>query len=248
MHPEWSIQQLAKLVGTTSRTLRHYDAVGLLPATGRGANGYRSYDAASLVRLQRILLLRELGLGLPQIGEVLARGQREQDALAAHLDWLRDEQGRIGRQIAAVASTIHALENGETPMAEKMFDGFDHTVHEAEVTARWGADAYASGDRWWRGMSDEERAAWQARTAQLATDWTDAAARGIRPESDEAQALAGRHIAWLSGVPGTPADTEAYVLGLADLYVSDPRFAANYGGESGASFVRAALRHRLGAD
>ena len=252
MSPEWSIQQLAKLARTTSRTLRHYDAIGLLPATGREANGYRTYDAASLVRLQRILLLRELGLGLPQIGEVLARGQREHDALAAHLTWLREEQGRLGRQIAAVASTIDALEKGETPVAEQMFDGFDHTVHETEVTRRWGADAYATGDRWWRGMSDHERAAWQATTAQLATEWTDAAARGIPPESDEAQALATRHIAWLSGVPGTAAatgdDSDAYVLGLADMYVADPRFAANYGGEEGASFVRAALRHRLGAD
>ena len=68
---EWSIQQIAKLAGTTSRTLRHYDDIGLLSPSSVGHNGYRHYDQAALVRLQRILLLRELGLGLPQIAEVL---------------------------------------------------------------------------------------------------------------------------------------------------------------------------------
>ncbi len=68
---DWSIQEIARLAGTTSRTLRHYDDIGLLPPSRIAANGYRHYDAAALVRLQRILLLRELGLGLPQIGEVL---------------------------------------------------------------------------------------------------------------------------------------------------------------------------------
>ena len=68
---DWSIQEIARLTGTTSRTLRHYDQIGLLPPTRIAANGYRHYDQGALVRLQRILLLRELGLGLPAIGEVV---------------------------------------------------------------------------------------------------------------------------------------------------------------------------------
>ena len=80
---EWSIQQIAKLAGTTSRTLRHYDDIGLLAPSSVGGNGYRYYDQAALVRLQRILLLRELGLGLPQIAEVLDREASEEHALEA---------------------------------------------------------------------------------------------------------------------------------------------------------------------
>ena len=68
---DWSIQETARLTGTTIRTLRHYDAIGLLPPSSRTANGNRHYDEASLVRLQRILLLRDLGLPLPRIAEVL---------------------------------------------------------------------------------------------------------------------------------------------------------------------------------
>lgn len=244
---QWSIQQIAKFAGTTSRTLRHYGDVGLLPPSSIGANGYRHYDEASLVRLQRILLLRDLGLGLTQIGEVLARDETEEHALEGHLAWLAQEQERLARQIAAVKATIEALRGGERLMAEDMFDGFDHTVHKDEVVERWGADAYAQGDRWWRGMDDADKAAFKERVTALNRDWIAAAESGETPDGEVAQALAARHVAWLIVVPGTPAsvpggDVKAYVTGLGEMYVADPRFGANYGGPAGAEFVRDALR------
>jgi DNA-binding transcriptional MerR regulator len=244
---ERSIQEVARLAGTTSRTLRHYDDIGLLAPSSVGSNGYRRYDDAALLRLQRILLLRELGLGLPQIAEILAQQTDTADALSRHLGWLRQEHERIARQMASVRSTLETLKKGEQLMAEKMFDGFDHTRYEDEVTERWGADAYARGDAWWRGMDATTKAAWQQRSARLGTDWADAATRGVDPGSEEAQSLAERHVQWLREIPGTPAaapggDVEGYVLGLADMYVADPRFAANYGGTAGAEFVRDALR------
>jgi DNA-binding transcriptional MerR regulator len=244
---DWSIQEIAKLAGTTSRTLRHYDDVGLLPPSRIGGNGYRYYDRAALVRLQRILLLRELGLGLPAIAEVLDGQSDQTRALSGHLAWLRQEQDRLARQVASVERTIEALEGGEEIMAKDMLDGFDHTQYREEVEQRWGREAYASGDRWWRGMGDEDRAAWKERTAALGRDWAAAAESGVAPDSAEAQALAKRHVEWLTGIPGTPAsepggDVRAYVVGLGEMYVADERFAANYGGEQGAEFVRDALR------
>ena len=239
---DWSIQEIAKIAGTTSRALRHYGDVGLLPASRTGSNGYRYYDHDALVRLQRILLLRDLGLGLPQIGEVLARDTTQEDALTGHLAWLRQEQERLERQIMSVQMTIEALRGGERLMAEDMFEGFDHTEYKDEVEQRWGRQAYADGDRWWRGMSADEKAAWKQRLADLTSDWVAAARAGVAPDSAEATALAQRHVAWLAGVPGTPADTKAYVIGLGEMYVADERFGANYGGSAGAEFVRDALR------
>jgi DNA-binding transcriptional MerR regulator len=262
---DWTIQEIARLAGTTSRTLRHYGDIGLLPPSRIGRNGYRHYDRSALVRLQRILLLRELGLGLTQIGEVLGQGARSADAAAGgteesaaeasalqtHLALLREEQDRLARQIASVEQTIDALRGGEEIMAENMFDGFDHTRHREEVESRWGEKAYADGDRWWRSMSDAERADWQQRVSDLGRDWIAAAESGVDPASDQAQALARRHVEWLTGIPGTPAsassgDVKAYVLGLGEMYVADPRFGANYatseGGTHGAEFVRDALR------
>ncbi|MFJ4223909.1 MerR family transcriptional regulator [Microbacterium sp. NPDC089695] len=251
---DWSIQEIARLAGTTSRTLRHYDDIGLLTPTRIAHNGYRHYDESALVRLQRILLLRDLGLGLPQIAEVLrpAAGEvAEASALETHLALLREEQSRLARQIASVENTITALRGGEELMAENMFDGFDHTQYKDEVEQRWGRQAYADGDRWWRGMTDAERAEWQQRVSDLGRDWIAAAESGVDPASADAQAIARRHVEWLTGIPGTPAsvpggDVKAYVIGLGEMYVADPRFGANYatsaGGTQGAEFVRDALR------
>jgi DNA-binding transcriptional MerR regulator len=247
---EWSIQQIAKLAGTTSRTLRHYDDVGLLEPSRIAGNGYRHYDEAALVRLQRILLLRDLGLGLPQISEVLEREESEAHALESHLAWLRQEQTRLARQIASVESTINALKGGERLMAENMFDGFAHTQYKEEVEDRWGKDAYTRSDAWWRAMTSDQKKAWQQRVTDLGRDWIATAESGVSPDSEQAQALAKRHVDWLTGIPGTPAgaggDVKGYVVGLGEMYVADPRFGANYatseGGTAGAEFVRDALR------
>ena len=240
-----SIQDIARLAGTTSRTLRHYGAEGLLLPSRIGENGYRYYDERALVRLQRILLLRDLGLGLPAIREVLDREVDETAALTAHLGWLEQEQRRLQRQIRSVRTTITALEGEEPLMADTMFDGFDHTTYKEEVEQRWGADAYRAGDRWWRSKSPAERADWKARSTELATAWVDAATRQVDPAGEEAQALAARHVQWLDGVPGIPRENgkpaAAYVRGLGEMYLADDRFAANYGGASGATFVRDAL-------
>ncbi len=244
---EWSIQEIARLTGVTSRTLRHYDAIGLLRPSRVGDNGYRWYDGDTLVRLQQVLVLRGFGLPLPAIARAL---DDERDTLAAlrdHLSRLRTEQERLTRQAASVERTITALQEGGPLVAEEMFDGFDHTQYEEEVTERWGKEAYASSDRWWRGMSPAEQGVWKERAARLGADWTDAASRGVDPASDEAQALAQRHADWLSGIPGTPGHgtgrpAKEYLVGLGEMYVADERFAKSYGGPEGATFVRDALR------
>ncbi|WP_418275275.1 MerR family transcriptional regulator [Isoptericola jiangsuensis] len=241
-----SIQDVTRLAGISSRTLRHYDQIGLLPPSSIGHGGLRHYDDAAVRRLQRILLLRELGLPLTEIADVLDAQSDEAAALRGHLDVLHDERGRIDRQIASVERTLTALDEGRPIMAEEMLDGFDHTQHQDEVTKRWGADAYATSDAWWRGLGVDGQADFKARTDALGRAWADAAERGVDPTSDEAQALAARHAEWLGSVPGTPGSDvgrppKEYVVGLAEMYVADERFAANYGGVEGATFVRDAL-------
>jgi len=234
---ERSIQQLARLTGTTSRTLRHYDDIGLLPPSRIGSNGYRYYDGAALVRLQRILLLRGLGLGLPAIADVLERQTDAVGALQHHLDWLKAERNRLARQAASVASTIDALKRGEPIMAETAFDGFDHTQYKEEVEERWGKAAYAKSDAWWRGMSEAERAEWRQRQQSLSADWRNAAARGIDPAGDEGQALAARQAEWLGSVPGTPRQRreprEHGSHGRVDGVVLSGEAANTPGGENG---------------
>ncbi|NVM98730.1 MerR family transcriptional regulator [Arthrobacter sp. SDTb3-6] len=243
---DWPIHEIAALAGVTSRTLRHYDSVGLLAPSRTAANGYRHYDRAALVRLQRILLLRELGLGLPAIAAILDHQESAAAALATHVSWLRAEQARLAGQIASVEKTIAALNEGGAIMAETMFDGFDHTHYKDEVEQRWGKDAYARSDSWWRGLDAAGQAAWKGRVAALNRDWIAAFDSGAPADSAAAQELARRHVEWLRAVPGTPAsepgaDVRGYVAGLGEMYVDDPRFGANNGGAAGAAFVRDAL-------
>ena len=201
---EWSIQQIA-------RSRRHHEPHAAALRRRRAArpppaahNGYRHYDQASLVRLQRILLLRELGLGLPAIAEVL---DRETEAgrpwPATSRGCGRSRTGWRGR--SRRSKTIEALKVGGEIMAENMFDGFDHTQYKDEVEQRWGKDAYA---RQRRLVAWDERRTRRRRGSSGAAprrDWIAAAESGIAPDSAEAQALAKRHVEWLTGIPGTPA-------------------------------------------
>ncbi|NMN98609.1 MerR family transcriptional regulator [Antrihabitans stalactiti] len=244
MQVEWSIQDLAKAAGTTSRTLRHYGQIGVLPPSRIGSNGYRYYDQESLVRLQRILLLRELGLGLPAIAEVLSGQQGTATALRIHLELLEQEQDRISRQIASVKTTLRKTEGGEQLMASEVFDGFDHTQYKDEVIERWGKDAYESGDRWWRSMSDADRQSFAQRQLDIAADYGKAHNAGLAVDSPEVLAITQRHYDWI-GVSwqGRKPDA-AYFEGLGEMYVADPRFGQNYDvhGAGTAEFVRDAMK------
>ncbi len=237
---DWSIQDVARMTGITSRTLRHYDAIGLLKPDRIGDNGYRYYGSPALMRLQRILLLRDLGLSLKTIAEVLAQPTETVTALHRHLTWLHQERDRLGRQIASLETTIRKLERKEDLMAEEMFDGFDHTQYKDEVIERWGREAYEKGDQWWRSLSAADKQAFQRRQLDIARDYGAAMLAGKDPGSDEVQAIAQRQYEWLA-ITTTP--TKEYVTGLGQMYVDDPRFTANYDrhGAGTAAFVRDAI-------
>src|SRR5690242_18343147 len=124
----WSIAEVARMSGITARTLRHYDAIGLLPPAGVSASGWRRYGRAELLRLQRLLLLRELGLSLPAIAEVLAEepaggAGATIDALRRHEEWLVGERARLGALLATVRKTIDGMERGSEMDAEGLFEG-----------------------------------------------------------------------------------------------------------------------------
>lgn len=121
----WSIQQAARVSGVTARTLRYYDEIGLLRPARVGSNGYRYYEREQLLRLQQILLLRELGLDLTTIGKVVDAQHDPIEALRQHHRRLLDERGRLDRLAITVAATIKHLEEGTDMPAEHMFEGFE---------------------------------------------------------------------------------------------------------------------------
>ncbi|MGI8484440.1 MAG: MerR family transcriptional regulator [Thermomicrobiales bacterium] len=237
----WSIHDIARMTGTTSRTLRHYGDIRLLVPSRISQNGYRFYDTDALMRLQRILLLRDLGLSLKEIAKVLANETDVSSALNAHLNWLRQEQQRLTQQIASVEITLQKTRIGGQLMAEEMFDGFDHTHYRDEVIQRWGRDAYDSGDRWWQSLTEAEKKGFEQQQLDIAADYGRASLAGMPVESDEVQAITQRHYEWLTITSEVGRD---HFIGLGEMYVSDPRFTANYDrhGIGTAVFIRDAMK------
>jgi len=72
-----TISQLASYAGVTVRAVRHYHQIGLLAEPGRDRSGYRSYDAAAVVRLIRIRVLADAGVPLARVQELLVAGPAE---------------------------------------------------------------------------------------------------------------------------------------------------------------------------
>jgi DNA-binding transcriptional MerR regulator len=103
-----TISQLATYAGVTVRAVRHYHQIGLLPEPERDHSGYRTYDAAAVVRLIRIRALAEAGVPLARVHELLdaspdefARGVQEIDKeLRARIRRLQDNRKRIARLAA----------------------------------------------------------------------------------------------------------------------------------------------------
>src|SRR5699024_12243061 len=106
---EWPIQEVASNAGVTSRTLRHYDNIGLLKPSSLGDGGTRYYDANALMRLQRILLLRQLGLGLADVEEILDGTVDEVAALQEHVWPLSEERSHIDHKIESIHATICSI-------------------------------------------------------------------------------------------------------------------------------------------
>jgi DNA-binding transcriptional MerR regulator len=142
----YSISQVAKSSGVSARALRHYDEIGLLKPASVGANGYRWYGRTELLRLQRILVLRRLGLGLDKIAEILSEQTGEAAALRGHLTALEAERERLAQVIATVQDTIADLDEAKITDPDKFFTGlrekqinFDLTAADYEHAAAQGA-------------------------------------------------------------------------------------------------------------
>jgi DNA-binding transcriptional MerR regulator len=99
-----TISRLATYAGVTVRAVRHYHQIGLLPEPERDRSGYRTYDAAAVVRLIKIRTLADAGVPLARVHELLdagpeefADGIEEVDAqLRAEIRRLQSNRKRIG--------------------------------------------------------------------------------------------------------------------------------------------------------
>lgn len=209
--PPWKVGELARRTGLTVRALHHYDAIGLLVPTHRTASGHRLYGAADVERLQQVLSLRQLGLGLDEVDACLADPTFSPRTLIDHhrrrvaeqVEHLRRLAGRLDRLADRLAVTEAASVDDFLAVIEEM------TMYEKYYTAEQLEQLKARAERVGPERVAEVEAEWPALMAEVRA----AMDRGDDPTSPEVRALARRWVGlvreFTGGDPGIAASLKS---------------------------------------
>ena len=239
----FTVKQLSKLAGVTPRTLHHYDEIGLLKPSRVGDNGYRYYGEDAVLRLQQILFYRELDIPLDDIKKIM--GRRDYDvmgALQSHKEALSKQATRINRLIQTVDNTINHLKGTKTMSDEKLFEGFNEEQQEKyaqEAEKMYDPETVRESNRKWKAYSAAKKEAILAESSAIYKDMIAVMPKGAN--SAEAQAIVER---WRKHMDYFWTPNLEQLLGLANGYVDDPRFKANFDAMHPqlAEFMREAVR------
>jgi MerR family transcriptional regulator, thiopeptide resistance regulator len=226
-----TVGEVARLCGVTVRTLHHYDEIGLVPASGRSGNGYRTYDRLALERLQLVLGYRELDLSLERIAELLDDPSLDRTTV------LREQRVEIERRIERlqqVRATIdHALEAAvmgidlEPSDLIEVFGDDDPNQHAAETAQRWGeTDAYEESQRRTSRYGKQDWLRMKAEQDDVIAHVLEVFRSGVAAGSAQAMDAVEAH-RMLIDRWFYPCSYEMQV-GLGRMYVEDPRFRAFY--------------------
>ena len=115
------IGELAERTGLSLRTIRHYDDVGLLPATARTDGGFRVYSENDFERLMVIKQMKPLGFSLEEMADILELFSQQdagaaddrQAKLAAYLEKAVAERAKMARNLAQADELIARLGGGD---------------------------------------------------------------------------------------------------------------------------------------
>ena len=137
-----TIGEVAARLGVPVRTVRFWSDKGLVDPPARSAGGYRLYDPAAVARLDLVRTLRELGLGLPAVRELLARRRTVAEVAAEHVRALDAEirllrlRRTLLRFVAAAGTTteemgiVHELATLSARERQQLIDGFVERAFE----------------------------------------------------------------------------------------------------------------------
>jgi DNA-binding transcriptional MerR regulator len=238
---------VAELSGLSIRALHHYDEIGLLEPSARTAAGYRLYNDEDLLRLQQILIGRELGLALEDIRRSLDDPYFDRRAA------LLTQRAELTRRAAATAEMIRAIDaalnaidststEGPNVDFKKIFNGFDPDKYDDEVRQRWGNAAYEATKQRTKGYTEADWIRLRDEQSAIYADLAAAMRAGKAPDDSAAMDIAERHRLaidrWFY-----PCSTEVH-CGLAAMYEADDRFreSIDKAGAGLTPFLSAAIR------
>lgn len=227
------MNKLAKLSGLTTRTLRYYDEIGLLKPARVTASKYRIYGQKQVDTLQQILFYRELGFPLEHIKLALSSPDFDQEkAFCFHLQSLEEKRAQLDALISNVKQSMSALKGEQSMSDTEKFEGFKEK-RLAENEKQYGQELR---ERFGHAMIDQSNAKVQAmplaqyEDAQELLQNINESLKQAQAEGGPAGAIAQNacalHKQWLA--KHWPNYTREMHLGLATMYVDDPRFRAYY--------------------
>ncbi len=225
----YTVKQLSELADVSVRTLHYYDEIGLLNPSQVGANGYRNYDDAALLRLQQILFYREMGLELMRIKDIL--DSPDFDLLAAlrsHRTVLQAKISRLQNLVGTVDSTIMHLA-GETDMSKRrLFEAFSDVKqkdYERAARLEYGPEIVNDSIKRWNSYTQTQREIIMGEGNQVYSDLVDAIEAGLAATSAEVQAILQR---WHDHLRYFYEPTLDILRGLGEGYNSHPDFITNF--------------------
>lgn len=234
-----TVSEVSRLTGVSVRTLHHYDAIGLLKPTTVTESGYRLYGDDALMRLQTILLLKELQFPLREIKALFDHpGFDPMQALGEQIRMMELQRDRLDRLITL------ARQIQETGVISLDFSAHDKTPideYTAQAKARWGkTDAWKEYEDKSRGRSAEESRDIGGQLMDIFRDLGQI--RHLAPESGEAQALIDRLRAFITGHYYTC--TPQILRGLGQMYIAGGEMTENIdaaGGPGTADYAHRAI-------
>lgn len=246
---EYLVQKLANLSGTTKRTLRYYDEIGLLRPLRINSSGYRIYGEREVDRLQQIMFFRAMDVNLEEIKRILDDPDfDETEALKSQLENLIGKKNEIDKMIKTVRKTIELKEGRNTMTDQEKFEGFKKEMvnkNEAEfgkeIRARYGSDVVEKSNRKIMTMTPQESEYVSKLTEDLIDRLVNAVEEHAEPDSAIGKEIAEKHKAWISFY-WDQYSVEAH-RGVVEMYVADERFKAYYDRhvEGAAQFLRDAV-------
>jgi DNA-binding transcriptional MerR regulator len=121
----YTVKEVARLSGTTIKTLYHYQKIGLLLPQEITQNGYRYYGDKELEKLQQILFYKELDFSLEKIKVSLESEPNRLMILYEQQKLLEARQKKLTNILQTINKTIEYERNGKSMNKENMFTGLN---------------------------------------------------------------------------------------------------------------------------
>ena len=247
-----TVSEVAVMAGVSVRTLHHYHQIGLLHPAYVGENGYRYYGRKELLRLQQILIHRELGISLSDIGRILDAPDFDRlTALKNQRECIAEEAVRSAAMLRTIDRTIAELEGDRAMNDAELYSGIvdpkKQEEYEAWLEEKYGPesrDHIKTSRRKMENLTQSARDAMMAELKDIEQSLAAAFRDGIAPEARSLDPLIKRHYEWVIASWGQEAPMSSYA-GLADTYLAHPDFVARYDRiQTGfAEFLATAMRN-----